>query len=741
MPELLLHGCTSQPLLSYLKALGVLKLVAQQADPGARGAWRGTAFALSSRLSREDLLAFFLEAYEPSPIFSPWNKDGGFLKPGAFQDVLRSSAPRWSRVRRGLEAGRRVHDALLPEGLPVKDRKKLLEQKKDELRLRLAAELDEDAVEWLETCFVRIEEAWRPFFLLGSGGNDGRLDFSSTYLGHLTGLLPASGDPPSRQASAALRDALFAEGEGARSGSKVGQFHPSGAGGPNMATGFGGEESSLVNPWDYVLGLEGALVVRGGTSRRLDPAARGAAAFPFTFQSVSGLGAEIVDGEDVRVELWLPLWGRPARLAEIRALFAEARARVGRRLAGNSLDMARAAVSRGVDRGIGTFQRFEIAQRNGKNYLAVPAGLFRVRDAAGESELLRDVESWMEGWRRATRDSDKVPAAYARARRAIDRGAFELCLHGGRERVCALLSVLGRAQAVLGQGARFRQEKFLKPLTRLRADWVRRADDGSPELALALALARIGAGKRPSPPDERGARSLREELEPVARKNRSGYAWREGETDGGLFQGRLEDRLVDLLSRRLRAADSDGASTEARIPAPLHAVAAFLGGEIDETKLAGLAHALLALETRAVRADRRATTPEELRALPRAYALLKLVFHPGGLRRRGFDAPVRVRPEAAVLALLRAVRVEEAVVLAARRLRAHGLVPLSIAPALDHPDPVRLAAALLFPISALDAARLASLVLVPESDVETEVEADAPGQSIPVPASGGERTP
>jgi hypothetical protein len=40
MPELILHGCTPEPLMSYLKALGILRLVAEQADPEARGAWR-----------------------------------------------------------------------------------------------------------------------------------------------------------------------------------------------------------------------------------------------------------------------------------------------------------------------------------------------------------------------------------------------------------------------------------------------------------------------------------------------------------------------------------------------------------------------------------------------------------------------------------------------------------------------------------------------------------------------------
>lgn len=45
-----LTGCTPEPLMNYLKALGVLRLVSEQADPEARGYWRGDRFVLESRL-------------------------------------------------------------------------------------------------------------------------------------------------------------------------------------------------------------------------------------------------------------------------------------------------------------------------------------------------------------------------------------------------------------------------------------------------------------------------------------------------------------------------------------------------------------------------------------------------------------------------------------------------------------------------------------------------------------------
>ncbi|MHB8555707.1 MAG: hypothetical protein ACYDCB_08660, partial [Candidatus Dormibacteria bacterium] len=58
MIELTLTGCHPEPLGSYLKALGVLRLVGEQKDPDARGRWQGDIFTLSSSLHDTDLVAF-----------------------------------------------------------------------------------------------------------------------------------------------------------------------------------------------------------------------------------------------------------------------------------------------------------------------------------------------------------------------------------------------------------------------------------------------------------------------------------------------------------------------------------------------------------------------------------------------------------------------------------------------------------------------------------------------------------
>ena len=65
MTEIALGGCTPEPLMSYLKALGVFRLVAEQADPDARLSWTGGVAHLDSQLDRDGLAEFFLEGIGP----------------------------------------------------------------------------------------------------------------------------------------------------------------------------------------------------------------------------------------------------------------------------------------------------------------------------------------------------------------------------------------------------------------------------------------------------------------------------------------------------------------------------------------------------------------------------------------------------------------------------------------------------------------------------------------------------
>ena len=97
---LALNGCAPTPLASYLKALGVLRLVSSPAnhvsgaaaDPHARGWWENECFHLRTTLGRDALLHFFLHDYAPSPIIAPWNGRAGFLEGDAGETSSRGGA-------------------------------------------------------------------------------------------------------------------------------------------------------------------------------------------------------------------------------------------------------------------------------------------------------------------------------------------------------------------------------------------------------------------------------------------------------------------------------------------------------------------------------------------------------------------------------------------------------------------------------------------------------------------------
>lgn len=149
-------------------------------------------------------------------------------------------------------------------------------------------------------------------------------------------------------------------------------------------------------------------------------------------------------------------------------------------------------------------------------------------------------------------------------------------------------------------------------------------------------------------------------------------------------------------------------------------MARLLVGDTDDERLADLLWGLILL--RGAHGSAGGLPAAEPPALPRAYALLKLLFLPDPLDvSRTF---VNVRPEPAVVNLLTSGRVGEACRIAARRLRAAGLVPMPHTrgkpgardddweqAAHTGVDGHRLAAALLVPVAPSATATLRRLVL------------------------------
>ena len=108
----------------------------------------------------------------------------------------------------------------------------------------------------------------------------------------------------------------------------MGQFLPGMAGGAN--TGNGPMGDSLLNPFDYLLLLEGTILFTAHATKRLGAGAAGRAAAPFTVSARGAGYASAADSdESPRGEQWIPLWSSPLLLCEFRRLLAEGRAQLG----------------------------------------------------------------------------------------------------------------------------------------------------------------------------------------------------------------------------------------------------------------------------------------------------------------------------------------------------------------------------------------------------------------------------
>jgi CRISPR-associated protein Csx17 len=181
----------------------------------------------------------------------------------------------------------------------------------------------------------------------------------------------------------------------------------------------------------------------------------------------------------------------------------------------------------------------------------------------------------------------------------------------------------------------------------------------------------------------------------------------------------LVQNMVAILDRRIMDGEREGCEAlplEGSRTASLDAVAAFIAGETDDERITELLWGMILIDQKGKDLWRTKRSIDTV-PLPRVYALLKLLFLPRPLPTTLGD--VIIRPEPAIVALLRAKRLGDACDIALRRLRASGLVPICSQRGFNNKnvkcwhvhDTTRLAAALLIPVSRADIDSLKRLVL------------------------------
>lgn len=702
-----LDGCAPAPLAHYLKALGVLRVVAEQADATVRGWWEGERFRLATVMSEEQLLKFLAERYEPMPIFNPWGGRSGFYT-GSSETGARQS----------LQAIEHCRDARLAQyQSAIADVRASIaavcggKKPKDADRLRVVADLRKRvrgrATRWLDTVVAMISTSegelgivFPPVF--GTGGNEGSGSYTSAYMAAVVECVVERGWDQGLPALLFGRPTPHSD-----SSTPMGQFAP-------LAIG---------TPWELLLAFEGACLLRSAAVAKHAGSPMRTAASPFSVRpSTFGYASAgrldeyaLKQGKELpgRGEQWFPLWDQPMLCDELSQILGEGRASVGRNAARDGWSMARAAASLGVRRGITEFVRYGYLQRNNQaTHFAVPIGRFKVSDSVGAANsCVDDLDRWFHALRLEARRKE-AGVALRVGTRALADSLFDVLQHTDQPThwQSALLS-LAAVEAVMRSGSGFKAQ----PVPPLRPEWVSAADDGTPEFRLALAFALQAAGFRRG--DGRPLDPVRRHWLPLDSQRAGRFA-----TTGDIGRMRLDrradvvmqgrDGLTDalaLLERRLVESAQSGqrglrlqaAPRAAADPADL---AAWLAGSVDPQRTLALARALMALD--------RGDWAEQIVPVSRpaaggdlpddAWLVLRLAHLAGPL-----PGGQKVACDPAILRRLASGDAAGAVALALRRLRAAGLYcGVRVAGASAH-TARSWAAALAFPIHPHTAHRFA----------------------------------
>jgi CRISPR-associated protein Csx17 len=398
MTELVLPGCRTTPLAGYLSSLGLLRAVTRTLDSDAAGYWRQQRFVLVSRFeSITGLVETLADTFTPEMIVSPWNAGSGFAGNGrnttaeaALRRVRASTDSRWAPLRDAIAAADRVVVTGRARGWSGRGEELWDKARKADVLALCRAELPDAALSWLDAA-VALGADDDPAFsrLLGTGGNFGRQDLSATYLaradvavtdtrgsGWLSSLLTGDETVPY------LRDA-------------VGQFDPSRAGGIQSSPWEKRDDKGFVNPWAFLLTIEGTLLFASAVVRR-HGAQYAHAALPFQVSGSTGAHDSAAANEQVLSEIWAPEWSTPLGVDDLAHLLGEGRAEWRRRPARSGLDFVRAIASLGVDRGIDAFQRHVVVDRWARTRWQYPPTGWWSKNAA----RCGCWRGWIGGWTR-----------------------------------------------------------------------------------------------------------------------------------------------------------------------------------------------------------------------------------------------------------------------------------------------------------------------------------------------------
>ena len=183
MKEFSFEGCNNTNFGSYLKGLGIFRILGKKYTD-AKAYWENNLLYISLPFNSYDEIAdFFLNKYEPTPIVSPWNNGSGFKKPKKELNDLKN----YDKTDSNYPRLKNYIDVIIKTESIVKSKainKNLTDKEKKSEIVRLCRNfLPEETVKWIDAALILDNNGTVNFTkILTTGGNEGNLDYSITYM-------------------------------------------------------------------------------------------------------------------------------------------------------------------------------------------------------------------------------------------------------------------------------------------------------------------------------------------------------------------------------------------------------------------------------------------------------------------------------------------------------------------------------------------------------------------------------
>jgi CRISPR-associated protein Csx17 len=673
---LLLPGCRHDILGHYLKAIGLLRVLAKCAapehrDPDAEGWWdTGRAcFCLNSPKypTQEKLVELFALYYRPTPIFAAWNNEpGGSAELSTAFGINNEWQSASNISQKVVSADKRKK----PE-----NKDKLIASEALTTYRASANDAVTEALDAISASFLS-SNTDHPLFL--SKGIAGRAHLWKTHWEYLSVIerlrrayQTARNKINAQTGTAKKREKLEAEaaeklqsiacllpfelGCASPAKGKGTPFFPDAIKAYNIGSGWVTDDYPF-NALDYVLAVEGAFAMRGSVGRTLAANSRRFAAFPFVFDT----GEDMVDDgnnvKDTASSLWFPLWDRPVTFAELSSFITDAQARLPGKEARFSAEFMRALHSQGVDAGFTGWQEFRFKMKASR-VPWVSTGTyvdFSFREDATRLNLAlhpldesRFLDQFEVRWKGGAADT-KSPHPV----RETINAAMETAMREPTPHACLdLLGTIYRACDKMAVSRSFRDTlpgktaRFFRPLP--MDDWRHLLSglDTQPEFRIARAVASIvGRLKQPDGTPSKALPMLGSLL-PLTFGTDSVWYLPDPPSRQAVWSGTdLCHDLAAVLARRyLDSLTDERPALVSAFGAPLTDVLAFLRRDLDDHQIARWIEALSLIDWRLVNTTdtpcpRNETEPS---ALPIEYAALRTLLELECERREAGDTAKR----------------------------------------------------------------------------------------------------